>query len=123
MNRILSTALLCLAASAASAGDSGAGPAGSSGPGVGSIIVPGSHALLGTASKDENSDRITPGNGATLVLEGEQLARTATALRAFGGATERGDVIHAPTVLADGTPAVIALDTRTGRLAVTRHER
>jgi hypothetical protein len=123
MNRILSATLLCLVTGAAGAGDSGAGPAASSGPGIGSIVTPGSHALLGTAVKDENSDRVAPGNGATIVLQGDALARTAAALRAFAGATVTGDTIAAPTVLADGTPASIALNTRNGRLTVTRHER
>lgn len=123
MHRILSAILMCCAAGAANAGNAGAGPAGSSGPGIGSIVTPGSNALLGTAIKDENGDRVAPGNGAALVLQGDQLARTAEALRALAGATVVGDVIAAPTVLADGTPASIALNMRNGRLTVTRHEK
>ena len=123
MNRILCAVLMCFAAGAAQAGSAGAGPAASSGPGVGSIVTPGSHALLDTPAKDENSDRIAPGNGGAIVLTGEQLAKTAETLRGFAGAQVVGDVIAAPTVLADGTPASIALNTRTGRLSVTRQER
>jgi hypothetical protein len=109
--------LSCALAGAAQAGSTAVGP------GVGSIVTPGSHVLLGTQPRDENADRIAPGNGATLVLQGEQLTRTAEALRAFSGAHVQGDMIRAPTVMADGTPAVIALNTRTGRLSVTRQER
>jgi hypothetical protein len=114
---------LLLATAVAQAGDSGAGPAASAGPGVGSIVTPGSHALLNTPFRDENSDRVLPGNSGAIVLAGDQLAQAAEKLRAFAGAVVSGNQIKAPTVLADGTPAVIALNTRTGRLAVTRKER
>lgn len=120
--KILAT-LVLLGAGAAQAGSIGAGPAASAGPGVGSIVTPGSHVLLNTPVKDENGDRILPGNGGAVVLTGDQLAQTAEKLRAFAGAVVAGNVIKAPTVLADGTPAVIALNTRTGRLLVTRKER
>lgn len=123
MNRTLIIATLLLATGAARAGDTGAGPAGSATPGVGSIVTPGSHALLGTAPKDEKGDRVLPGNGGAIVLAGDQLALTAEKLRGFAGAVVAGNVIKAPTVLADGTPAMVALNTRTGRLSVTRKER
>lgn len=115
--------LLLLGAGAAQAGSSGAGPAASAGPGVGSIVTPGSAALLNAPAKDENGDRVLPGNGGMVVLTGEQIAQTAEKLRGFAGAVVAGNVIKAPTVLADGTPAVIALNTRNGRLLVTRKER
>jgi hypothetical protein len=115
--------LLLLGASTAQAGSTGAGPAASAGPGVGSIVTPGSAALLNVPAKDENGDRILPGNGGVVVLAGDQLAMTAERLRGFAGAVVAGNVIKVPTVLADGTPAVIALNTRTGRLLVTRKER
>jgi hypothetical protein len=121
MKRILA-ALPLLAAAAAHAGSSGAGPAASAGPGIGAIVMPGSHAVLGTPAKDDYTDRIVPGNGAMVKLAGEQLQRAATALRGFNGAMEEGSIIRAPTVLSDGTAAVIALDTRTGRLSITRQE-
>ena len=117
--QVIAAMLSLAAAGAAHAGNTGAGPAGSAGPGVGAIVTPGSNVLLGTAPKD---DRILPGNGGVVVLEGEQIARTATALRGFDGATVYNHVIKAPTVLADGTPAVIALNTRSGELRVTRQE-
>src|SRR5688572_7083095 len=112
---VTATALL-LGAGIVHAGSTGAGPAGSAGPGVGSIVTPGSHALLNTPVRDENSDRILPGNGGMVVLVGDQLAQTAEKLRGFADAVVSGNLIKAPTVLADGTPAVIALNTRTGRL-------
>jgi len=116
-------ALLALAAAgAAHAGKTGAGPAGSAGPGVGAIVTPGSNVLLGTPAKDDNNDRILAGNGGVVMLEGEPLARAAAALRDFDGAAVYNHVIKAPTVLADGTPAVIALNTRSGELRVTRQE-
>jgi hypothetical protein len=74
--------LSCALAGAAQAGSTAVGP------GIGSIVTPGSHVLLGTQPRDENADRIAPGNGATLVLQGEQLTRTAEALRG----------IHSPAV-------------------------
>ncbi|MGH8480891.1 MAG: hypothetical protein ACRES8_00340 [Nevskiaceae bacterium] len=120
--RLLAASLSLAAAGLAHAGSSGAGPAASAGPAVGSVVTPGSHALLNTLVKDDNNDRILPGNGGVVVLQGEQLARTAEALRGFAEATVQNEVIKAPTVLADGTPAVIALNTRTGRLSVTRQE-
>lgn len=118
----LATVLL-LAAGSARAGSEGAGPAASAGPGVGSIVTPGSHALLRGPVKDENGDRVLPGNGAVVVLAGDQLAQAAEKLRGFADAVVSGNIIKAPTVLADGTPAVIALNTRTGRMLVTRKER
>lgn len=121
--RLLAAVLPLVAAGAVHAGSTGAGPAGSAAPAVGSIVVPGSSTLLGTAAKDDNSDRVLPGNGGVVVLTGDQIAKTAAALRGFNGATVQGDLLRAPTVLADGTPAVIALNTRTGRLSVTRQER
>jgi hypothetical protein len=114
--RLLAAVLPLVAAEAVHAGSTGAGPAGSATPAVGSIVVPGSHALLDTAARDDSRDRVLPGNG-------DQIASTAAALRGFNGATVQGDLLRAPTVLADGTPAVIALNTRTGRLSVTRQER
>ncbi len=112
-----------LAAGLAHAGKTGAGPAASGAPAVGSVVTPGSHALLNTPPKDDRVDRILPGNGGVVVLQGEQLERAAAALRGFDGATVQGSMIRANTVLADGTPAVIALHTGTGRLSVTRQER
>jgi hypothetical protein len=124
MNRKLFLAtLLLVTAGSAQAGKTGAGPAGSAAPGVGSIVTPGSHALLDTTVKDENGDLILPGNGGVVVLTGDQLTQTAAKLRGFEGAIVAGNVIKAPTVLADGTPAVIALNTRNGRLTLTRKER
>lgn len=123
VHRLLSALLPLAFAAAAHAGSTGAGPAGSAGPGVGSIVTPGSHALLDTPAKDDNNDRILPGNGGVVVLQGEELARAAAALRTFERASVQNDVIKAPTVLADGTPAMIALNTRSGRLSVTRQER
>lgn len=123
MNALRPLAVIALLAAApAHAGKTGAGPAASGAPAIGSIVTPGSHALLNTPSKDDRLDRITPGSGGVIVLEGEQLARAAAALRAFDGASVQGDLIRAPTVMADGTPAVIALHTGTGRLSVTRQE-
>lgn len=110
---------LCLAG-AAHAGDQGAGPAATAGPGVGSIVTPGSHAILGTQPKDERNQRVLPGNAGAVTLAGDQLAQAAEKLRAFEGASVSGVVVKAPTVLADGTLAVIALNTQTGRLTVTR---
>jgi hypothetical protein len=121
--RLLAAVLPLVAAEAVHAGSTGAGPAGSATPAVGSIVVPGSHALLDTAARDDSRDRVLPGNGGVVVLTGDQIASTAAALRGFNGATVQGDLLRAPTVLADGTPAVIALNTRTGRLSVTRQER
>ena len=118
----LATVLL-LAAGSVHAGSEGAGPAASAGPGVGSILTPGSHALLRAPVRDENGDRVLPGNAGTIVLQGDQLAQTAEKLRGFADAIVAGNVIKAPIVMADGTPAVIALNTRTGRLLVTRKER
>lgn len=115
-------ALLLLAGSA-HAGSEGAGPAASATPGVGAIVTPGSHALLRAPVKDENGDRVLPGNGGVVVLAGDQLAQAAEKLRGFDGAVVAGNVIKAPIVMADGTPAVIALNTRNGRLLVTRKER
>lgn len=125
MNRtpIVFATLLMLGTGAAQAGSAGAGPAASAGPGVGSILTPGSHALLNTPAKDENGDRVLPGNGSVLVLTSDQVALTAEKLRAFAGVVVAGNVIKAPTVLADGTPAVIALNLRTGRLLITRKEK
>lgn len=120
--RLLAAVLPLVAAEAVHAGSAGAGPAGSAAPAIGSIIVPGSHALLDTPARSEARDRVLPGNGGAVVLAGDQLAATAAKLRGFAGATVQGDVLRAPTVLADGTPAVIALNTRTGRLSVTRQE-
>jgi len=115
--------LLCLAfAGAAHAGDSGAGPAGSAGPGVGSIVTPGSHSILDTPWRDDKRKRILPGNGGAVRVAADQVAHAADVLRGFDGASVTSDVVRAPTVLADGTPAVIALDTKTGQLTVTRQE-
>lgn len=122
-SRLIAALLAAAAAGAVHAGNTGAGPAASAAPAVGSIITPGSSELLGTAAKDDIGDRITPGNGGVLVLSGEQLVSTAAALRGFDGATVDSNVITAPTVLADGTPAVIALNLKTGKLNVTRQER
>lgn len=121
--RTIFATLLLLGAGTAHAGSTGAGPAASAGPGVGSIVTPGSHSLLNTPVKDENGDRVLPGNAGMVVLSGDQIAATAEKLRAFAGAVVAGNVIKAPTVLGDGTPAVIALNTRTGRMLVTRKER
>jgi hypothetical protein len=117
------TAVFCLVlAGGVEAGDRGAGPAASSGPGVGSIVTPGSHAMYDTPSKDDRGKRILPGNGGSLVLTGDQLAQTAERLRAFEGASVAGSIIKAPTVLADGTPATITLNTLTGRLIIARRD-
>ena len=125
MRAIVSLTSVCLGISlmgAAHAGSVGAGPAGSAASAVGSIVTPGSHTMLDTAATDERRRHVLPGNGGHLVLTGDQLTRTAEALRAFSGSSTSGAVVKAPTVLADGTPAVIALNTRTGVLTVTRQE-
>lgn len=122
MRAIVSLFCLSLVVSAAHAGNAGAGPAGSAASAVGSIVSPGSHTVLDTAATDERRRRVLPGNGGKLVLTGTQLTQTAEMLRAFSGAETSGGVIKAPTVLADGTPAIIALNTRTGVLTVTRQE-
>lgn len=123
MNARAIASLLCLTlAGAAHAGNKGAGPAGSAASAVGSIVTPGSNAALDTAARDDRRRRVVPGNGGRLVLTGDQLTTTAEMLRAFAGAEVVGSVIRAPTVLADGTPAVIALNTRTGVLTVVRRE-
>jgi len=115
---------LCLAlASAAHAGKSGAGPAGSAASAVGSIVTPGSHEQLGTVAKDDRQRRVAPGNGARIVLSGDQLKQTLELLRRFEGASQEGVTVKAPTVLADGTPATIAINSRTGELTVVRRER
>jgi hypothetical protein len=114
-------ALLCLAlAGTAHAGNAGAGPAGSAASAVGSIVTPGSNTALDTAAKDDHRRRVVAGNGGHIVLTGDQLTTTAEMLRGFAGAELVGSIIRAPTVLADGTPAVIALNTRTGELTVIR---
>lgn len=118
-----SAILSVLVAGAAHAGKTGAGPAAAAGPGVGSIVTPGSHELLNTEPRNERGTRILPGNGGSVVLAGEQLVATIDRLRAFEGAKVSGATISAPTVLADGTPAVIALNTQSGELRVTRRER
>ena len=105
---------------AAHAGNVGAGPAGSAASAVGSIVTPGSHTALDTAAMDERRRRVLPGDGGKLVLTGAQLTQTVELLRAFSGAATSGATIRAPTVLADGTPAIIALNTKTGVLTVTR---
>lgn len=116
--------LLCLAlAASARAGDVPAGPAAAAAPGVGSIVTPGAHELLGTPSKDDRRNRILPGDGAALVLAADQLAATAAVLGGFNGATTEGNTVRAPTVLADGTPAIIVLDKESGRLLITRRVR
>ncbi|MGH8442575.1 MAG: hypothetical protein ACRETF_06685 [Nevskiaceae bacterium] len=112
--------LALVAAAAAEAGSTGPGPTGSAGSAIGSVINPGSHAVLGTTSKDERRRRVQPGNGGSVNLSGDHLVQVATQLRAFAGATVQGSIISAPTVLADGTSATIALNTRTGQLTVTR---
>ena len=123
MNARAFATLLCLTlAGAAYAGNKGAGPAGSAASAVGSIVTPGSNAALDTAAKDDRRRRVTPGNGGHLVLSGDQLNTTAEMLRGFAGAEIVGTVIRAPTVLADGTSAVISLNTRTGVLLVVRQE-
>ena len=116
-------ALFCLSLTAtAHAGSVGAGPAGSAGSAVGSIVTPGSHAAFDTPASDERRRRVLPGNGGRLVLSGDQLKQTAELLRRFTGAEVVGLIVRAPTVLADGTPAMIALNTRTGELTVIRRE-
>lgn len=125
MNRTrpFAAALLLGIAGTAQAGSTGAGPAASAAPAVGSIITPGSQELLGTAARDEKYDRVLPGNGGVVMLAPEQVARIAETLKGFEGARVENNIIRAPTVMADGTPAMIALDTRSGRLSVTRQER
>lgn len=120
---ICASLLAALLAGAAQAGKTGAGPAASAGPGVGSIVTPGSHELLDTEARDERGKRVLPGNGGSVVLAGDQLVATIDRLRAFEGAKVSGAMISAPTVLADGTPGVIALNTQSGELRVTRRER
>lgn len=123
MNARAFVSLLCLTlAGAAQAGSTGAGPAGSAASAVGSIVTPGSHTILDTAVKDDRRQRVLPGNGGRLVLSGDQLTTTAEVLRGFAGAELSGSIVRAPTVLADGTPAIIALNTRTGELTVVRRE-
>ena len=116
--------VLCLAlAGAAHAGSTGAGPAGSAASASGSIVTPGSPTILNGPSKDERNERILPGSGGRVRLSGEQLAQAAEVLRRFEGASVSGALIRAPTVLADGTVAVIALNTETGELRVTRRQK
>jgi len=116
--------MLCLAlAAVAHAGNTGAGTTGTAASAVGSIIIFGSNAQLGTVAKDDRQRRVAPGNGASVVLSGDQLKQTLQLLRGFEGATQEGATVKAPTVLADGTPAVIALNSRTGLLTIVRQER
>lgn len=117
-----SAVVLLLAAGAAQAGKTGAGPAASAGPGVGSVVTPGSHELLNTRARDERGRRVLPGNSGSVVLSGDQLVQAIDRLRAFDGAKVNGSQIRAPSVMADGTPASISLDTQTGVLTVTRQE-
>ena len=116
--------ILCLAlAGTAHAGSTGAGPMGSAASASGSIVTPGSPTILNGPSKDERNERILPGSGGSVRLSSEQVAQTAELLRRFEGATVSGTLIKAPTVLADGTVAVIALNTETGELLVTRRQK
>jgi hypothetical protein len=110
-------------AGAAHAGSTGAGPIGSAASASGSIVTPGSPTMLNGPSKDERNERIVPGSGGSVRLSAEQVAQTAEVLRRFEGASVSGAVIKAPTVLADGTVAVIALNTETGELLVTRRQK
>lgn len=119
----ITAALFIGIAGAAQAGSTGAGPAASAAPAVGSTITPGSQELLGTTARDEKHDRVLPGNGGEVQLTPEEATRIGATLKSFEGARVENNVIRAPTVMADGTPAMIALDTRTGRLSVTRQER
>lgn len=118
--KISAALLAALLAGAAQAGDSAAGPAAGASSGVGSIITPGSHELLNTKARDVRGKRVRPGDGGSVVLSGEQLVAAIDRLRAFEGAKVAGSMISAPTVLADGTPAVISLNTQSGELLVTR---
>lgn len=114
----ISAALLtALLAGAAHAGDSAVAP------GVGATVTPGSHELLDTEARDARGKRVLPGNSGSVVLSGDQLVAAIDRLRAFEGAKVLGALISAPTVLADGTAAVIALNTQSGELRVTRQER
>ncbi len=125
MNTVVSgraiVSLFCLSlAGSAHGGNVGAGPAGSAASAVGSIVTPGSHTVLDTPAMDNRRARVLPGDGGSLMLSGEQLTQTAALLRAFAGAELVGSIIRAPTVLADGTGAIIALNTKTGELTVIR---
>ena len=115
-------ALALVVTGSAHAGTTGAGPGGSAASASGSIVTPGSSDILDAPWKDDRGERILPGSAGSVVLTGDQLERTAAQLRTFEGATVVGVMIRAPTVLADGTPAVIALNTETGRLQVTRRQ-
>jgi len=116
--------IFCLVlAGAAHAGNTGAGPGGSAASASGSTLTPGSHTILGTPRKDDRGERILPGSGGSVRLTGDQLAQAAQLLRSFEGASVMGVVIKAPTVLADGTGAVIALNIETGELSVTRRQK
>ena len=115
---------LCLAlAGAAHAGSTGAPTTGSAASAVGAIVTPGSNEQLGTVANDDRRRRVAPGNGGRIVLSGDQLKQTVELLRKFEGASQEGIIVKAPTVLADGTPATIAINSRTGELTIVRRER
>ena len=117
--------LICIGALAAFAGGAqasktGAGPAAGSGI-IGSTVVPGSDAVLGTPEKDHDGRRLRPGDAGVLILTGEQLTSVRNALTASEGVAMTGSVIRVPTVLADGAAATVILDTQTGQLMVVRN--
>ena len=121
--RALVSTLCLVLASAAHAGNTGAGTTGTAASAVGSIVTPGSNEQLGTLPRDDRSRRVVPGNGGRIVLSGDQLKQTLELLRKFEGASQEGLTVKAPTVLADGTPATIAINSRTGELTDVRRER
>jgi hypothetical protein len=117
-------ALACAAAlaafgGAALAGNSPAGPAGGSAV-VGSTVLPSPAATLKVPEKDQDGKRLAPGDGAALMLSGEQLQNVRNQLTAAEGVTMEGSVIRVPTQLNDG-PATITLDTQSGLLMIVRN--
>lgn len=104
----------------ANAGNAGAGPAATAGPAVGATITPGSHTILDAPTRDLSGNRVLPGNAGSVKLSPEQLVVTEAILKGFEGAVIEATLIRVHTVLADGTPAMIALNTKTGVLNVSR---
>lgn len=116
-------ALVSLAfAGLAHAGNQGAGPAATGSPAVGSVVTPGSALMLQTPTKDSSGHDVLPGDGGMVTLSPQQVESMAKILLSFDGAAQEGDVIRAPTTMADETPAQIALNKKTGTLLLTRRK-
>lgn len=119
---ILPLVLLGLAG-AAHAGKTGAGPAGGkAGPGVGSLVNPGSSVTLNTPGQDMDGNALLPGDAGRITLIGAQLTQAASVLTAAQGAVVNGPIIRVPTVLGDGGAAVVVLNTETGELLIVRED-